>query len=439
MSIGATTAKSASFTSLAANDLVTLTKDTDAAELTRNAQGVINNWSTVTGAVKVTGGMLVQKDLRVGGTIYANGFSGSFTGTADNAKKVQTIDAANATGTYYLTFVNSNNTTAADETVYTDGSLSFDAVNNTLTTTNFSGNLIGDVYAADGTSKILESGANGTGATFSGNATTASSAAKLSASVNIGGVAFDGSASINLPGVDTAGTQDTSGKAATATKLHTTREIKLSGGVTGQANFDGSANIDINCTVGTTSASSVVVTEFGTSEVAQYLLFTDGVGGTAGRQVRGDGGLSFVPFTNTLTAGTFAGKATSAQYADLAENYLADADYDEGTVLIFGGEQEITASTIFNDRRVAGVVSSKPAHLMNSKLEGDHVVAVALQGRVPVKVIGRVQKGDILVTSGKKGYAIVNNDPKVGTVIGKSLENKTTDGDGVIEVVVGKH
>jgi hypothetical protein len=76
---------------------------------------------------------------------------------------------------------------------------------------------------------------------------------------------------------------------------------------------------------------------------------------------------------------------------------------------------------------------------MNSELEGSHVVAIALQGRVPVKVIGRVQKGDLLVTSGRIGFAIVNNDPKVGTVIGKALEAKTTDGDGVIEAVVGKH
>jgi hypothetical protein len=106
---------------------------------------------------------------------------------------------------------------------------------------------------------------------------------------------------------------------------------------------------------------------------------------------------------------------------------------------VFGGEYEVTQSTIFNDRRVAGVISLKAAHTMNNSLVGDYVAVVALQGRVPVKVIGRVQKGDLLVTSGRIGFAIVNNDPKVGTVIGKALEAKTTDGDGVIEAVVGKH
>lgn len=143
--------------------------------------------------------------------------------------------------------------------------------------------------------------------------------------------------------------------------------------------------------------------------------------------------------TKGLYAPRFHGDAMRALYADLAENYQADAKYAPGTVVVFGGEFEVTQSTLFNDRRIAGVVSTDPAYLMNTGLKGDNVVEVALTGRVPCKVIGRVQKGDLLVTSGKPGYAIVNNDPKVGTVIGKALENKTTDGEGVIEVVVGKH
>jgi hypothetical protein len=76
---------------------------------------------------------------------------------------------------------------------------------------------------------------------------------------------------------------------------------------------------------------------------------------------------------------------------------------------------------------------------MNSHAQGDNVVALALQGRVPCKVIGKVNKGDILVTSAIPGYAIVDNDPKVGTIIGKALENKADGDRGIIEVVVGKH
>jgi hypothetical protein len=141
---------------------------------------------------------------------------------------------------------------------------------------------------------------------------------------------------------------------------------------------------------------------------------------------------------DTVWATTFNGTSTSSLYADLAENYLADDHYEPGTVLIFGGKNEVTVTSIKSNRRVAGVVSTEPAHLMNSALEGDHVVALALQGRVPCKVLGRVNKGDMLVTSAVPGYAIVDNDPKVGTVIGKAVTNKNDDSKGWVEIVVGR-
>lgn len=141
---------------------------------------------------------------------------------------------------------------------------------------------------------------------------------------------------------------------------------------------------------------------------------------------------------NTVHATTFNGTSTRSLYADLAENYLGDSCYEAGTVLIFGGDHEVTTASQKGDRRVAGVVSTNPAHLMNSALEGDCVIAVALQGRVPCKVLGKVVKGDLLVTSAIPGYAIVDNEPKVGTVIGKALTNKNDDAKGWVEVVVGR-
>ena len=135
----------------------------------------------------------------------------------------------------------------------------------------------------------------------------------------------------------------------------------------------------------------------------------------------------------------FRGTATESYYADLAENYLADAEYAPGTVVEFGGDAEVTQSTTHGTHRVAGVVSTNPAHLMNSHCEGDNVVAVALQGRVPCNVIGKVAKGDMLVASNVPGYAIVNNTPSVGSVIGKALGDKLDGERGTVEVVVGKH
>ena len=139
--------------------------------------------------------------------------------------------------------------------------------------------------------------------------------------------------------------------------------------------------------------------------------------------------------TTTSWWGTFYGVSTQARYADLAENYQADNSYEPGTVLEFGGAAEVTIAED-NSRRVAGVVSTNPAHLMNGSLNGPNVVTLALLGRVPCKVRGKIAKGDMLVSAGS-GFARPDHNPQIGTVIGKALEN--FDGvEGVIEVVVGR-
>jgi hypothetical protein len=129
------------------------------------------------------------------------------------------------------------------------------------------------------------------------------------------------------------------------------------------------------------------------------------------------------------------GVATAAQYADLAENYQADDYYEPGTVLEFGGREEVTLAQD-GTRRVAGVVTSNPAYLMNTKLSGEHVVAIALQGRVPCKVRGHIRKGDMLQAA-SGGYARPAQDPKIGTIIGKALEDFNGI-EGRIEVAVGR-
>lgn len=135
---------------------------------------------------------------------------------------------------------------------------------------------------------------------------------------------------------------------------------------------------------------------------------------------------------------TFYGLATQAQYADLAEMYTADVDYVPGTVLVFGDVTEVTVSTIANDTKVAGVVSTNPAYLMNSMIAGT-AVAVALTGRVPCKVIGTIRRGDMLVCSQLPGVAMASSSPAPGSIIGKALGSYNSDIDvGVIEVVVGR-
>lgn len=138
-----------------------------------------------------------------------------------------------------------------------------------------------------------------------------------------------------------------------------------------------------------------------------------------------------------LTATNFLGIASSAKYADLAENYVADKVYLPSVVVIFGGEKEITISTQSHDTRVAGVISTNPAYLMNSECDG---LPVAFTGRVPCLVKGPVNKGDLLVTSTEPGVAqaLVSAEFKPGCVFGKSLEQITDSNITTIEVVVGR-
>jgi hypothetical protein len=150
-------------------------------------------------------------------------------------------------------------------------------------------------------------------------------------------------------------------------------------------------------------------------------------GGTSGSGNIGASGATF----NTVFA-----KATTAQYADLAEKYTADADYVPGTVLVFGGSAEVTVDAVDADRRVAGVVSTNPGLLMNEGLDTAHAVAIAFTGRVPCFVVGPVAKGDLMVAAGL-GRARAEADPKPGSIIGKALEDFEGE-SGTIEVVVGR-
>ena len=130
-----------------------------------------------------------------------------------------------------------------------------------------------------------------------------------------------------------------------------------------------------------------------------------------------------------------AGARFEATYADLAEKYVADAAYEPGTVLDLGGKFEVTAAGM-KSRRIAGVVSTNPSYILNKDCQGEHVVVMALQGRVPCKVKGTIRKGDMLVSYGA-GYACADENPVLGSVIGKAMED--FDGaEGVIEILIGR-
>jgi hypothetical protein len=158
--------------------------------------------------------------------------------------------------------------------------------------------------------------------------------------------------------------------------------------------------------------------------------------------VKYDGGtLTFNPSSETLAVTNVTGTSSAAKYADVAENYIADADYEPGTVLVFGGKYECTICNTLQNKRIIGIVSEKPAYLMNKDLDADHVATVALLGRVPAKVIGEIRKGDMMISSNEPGHCQAwkeESNPPSGTVLGKALEDKTGRGTGVIQVLIGR-
>lgn len=143
---------------------------------------------------------------------------------------------------------------------------------------------------------------------------------------------------------------------------------------------------------------------------------------------------------NLAATGTVTAANIDSVNADVAERYLADADYPPGTVLEIGGESEVTVTTAYASSRVVGVVTTAPALIMNSGAHGNHVVNVALLGRTPCRVIGPVSRGDLVASSHIAGVAVAL-DPvhyRPGVVIGKALEDHTGSCETVIEILIGK-
>jgi len=204
-------------------------------------------------------------------------------------------------------------------------------------------------------------------------------------------------------------------------------DLSITSGTLVASVFEGNLTGDVtgNADTATTSTNVTVTANNATNETT-YIAFVDGATGTQG--IETDTGLSYNPSTNTLTTTTFSGTATTAQYADLAEKYLCDQDYDEGTVVMVGGSAEVTACTEY--AYAIGVVSYNPALMMNSELEGG--TYIALKGRVPVKVQGPITKGQTLV-AGNDGVA---QEGTQGRVFAVALESTDSDKISLIEAVI---
>jgi hypothetical protein len=201
-----------------------------------------------------------------------------------------------------------------------------------------------------------------------------------------------------------------------------------------------------NVTIGTGSGGNITganvitaTTITATGNVTGGNLITAGLVSLSSITKTGSNGVGNIG-SSTSTFNTVFAKSTSAQYADLAEKYQADQSYSPGTVVIFGGQAEVTADHMDHDVRAAGVISTDPAYIMNAGLQGLHVVEVALSGRVPCLVIGPVNKGDRIVCSHVPGVGRVLDTAKYepGCIIGKSLQSSQDTGIKLLEIVVGR-
>jgi len=197
-------------------------------------------------------------------------------------------------------------------------------------------------------------------------------------------------------------------------------------------------NVPVTITSSDTTAWAIATTE---TEYHQYFL-DNGTGNTATINA----GINL----NTVTSSymKFHGTATHAQFADVAEMYSADELFEAGTLIMFSdseGGEEVTQTHHAKDPKILGVVTTDPALLMNSKIQitntKHHAVGVALLGRVPCKVVGKIDKGDRICSSDTPGHGMsadLNVDEYTWKhTIGRALESKHDDGEGVIEVIVG--
>lgn len=191
----------------------------------------------------------------------------------------------------------------------------------------------------------------------------------------------------------------------------------------------GQLNIGSDLTV-TTSAGHVSIRNVTSDRDLNFWVNDGGVDYKA-MYITGSTGVVTIPGTLTATA-------SSAKYADLAERFESDATYQPGTVVKIGGVKEITAADQELSEAVFGVISTCAAYLMNSDAgDNDTHPAVAITGRVPVRVVGKVSKGDRLVSAGRGlARSALRSEITAFNVIGRSLENKETEDESMVEAIV---
>jgi hypothetical protein len=389
----------------AANGNITLSVAGNANIIVATGTGVnVAGYLTITG--NIGAGNVNATTAVVASTLTSNVATGTAPLTVTSTTRVSNLSVAysnvsdygvvtaQSSGIYYIPFVNGS--TTANRALNANSSLAFDAGTGQLSATLLAGTV---TTAAQP------------------NITSVGTLTGLTVSSTISG-SISGSA-----GTVTTAAQPNITSVGTLSSLTITSNVATGGIKTDNYYYANGVSISFAGSYSNSNVAAYLPTftgQLGTGTATHYgTTLTTGANTTAGT-ITGNWSLS-------------AGSRLNATYADLAEYYEADTEYEPGTVLEFGGDKEVTLATD-ETMRVAGVVSSNPAYVMNATCQGI-AVPIALQGRVPCKVRGIIHKGDMMV-SGGNGYARPTHTPIIGTVIGKALENFS--GVGIIEIAVGR-
>lgn len=406
---------------------------TSAANITGGnllTSGLISAGSTVTAAANITGGNLLTGGLisatstittaaNVNAAGYQGGSAGlSITGniTGGNvATAGQVSSAGNVTGSYI--FGNGSQLTGLSAAV---------------SVTKFQ----------NGTSEG-NAGSSGGNITFTvggvANVLVISTTDAIASNVSVNKITHTGTNAIGNIGSASSYFQqafvDTVNSTTVSATSHTGTTVSVTGNVTG-GNIVGTNHTGTTVSVtGNVTGGNLVtgglVTATGNINIAGSINVTSGIFNSAANGVSNIGSSS--GYFNTIFA-----KSTSAQYADVAERFAADEFLAPGTVVELGGTAEITRSVLELSDSVFGVISLQPAYLMNNGAGEDQThPPVAMTGRVPVQVVGLVNKGDRLVSAGAgRARAAKPGEATAFNVIGRALNNKTTAEPGVIEAIV---
>jgi hypothetical protein len=394
-----------------------------------------------------------------------------FAGTATNAALLDSLDSsdfmratANTATTGRLQVNNANGIYIGTSNVVNISQSTNDGIianpvstGNLIIRTNVSGTTytVATAYGANGVLAIANAATVGTTLSVTGNIT--------GANINTGGLA---SVTGNVIGGNlvTLGLANVASASVTgnvnAGNLRTAGLVSATGNITAAANVFGTYIFGNGSQLtGISAAVSVSKISNGTSEAnigASGGNANISIGGTSNVVVfttstayfASDISVSAIQKTGSNAVGNIGSSsnyfnqvfatATTALYADVAERFAADEVLEPGTVVELGGTKEITRSTVDLSENVFGVISTRPAYTMNGGAgENDTHPPVAMTGRVPVKCIGQVRKGDRLVSAGDGlARAAQPGEATAFNVIGRSLENKHTNDIGTIEAIV---